>query len=76
MYSIVLEKEEKLISIMKMNGLKMWKYWAVNFMFDFCIYLIMVAVFFLFGIFILKLSYFIESNAFLQIIIYFGWGLA
>ena len=29
MYSIVLEKEEKLIEMMKMNGLKMINYWAV-----------------------------------------------
>jgi hypothetical protein len=29
MYSIVLEKEERLIEMMKMNGMKIINYWAV-----------------------------------------------
>lgn len=29
MYSIVLEKEDKLIEMMKMNGLSMTNYWSV-----------------------------------------------
>ncbi|EGR31530.1 hypothetical protein IMG5_107500 [Ichthyophthirius multifiliis] len=33
MYLIVLEKEEKLLNMMKMNGLKMKYYWTINFLF-------------------------------------------
>ena len=58
MYSIVLEKEEKLISFMKMNGMQMWKYWVINFLFDYLIYVLMVIIFFLFGIFIIDITYF------------------
>jgi len=62
MYSIVYEKEEKLIQFMKMNGLSMWKYWASNFIFDFMIYTIMVIIFFIFGIYFTTISYFYETN--------------
>jgi hypothetical protein len=32
MYSLVLEKEDKLIEMMKMNGLKIVNYWTVIFL--------------------------------------------
>ena len=65
MYSIVLEKEERLISFMKMNGMQMWKYWVTNFLFDIIVYVIMVVIFFLFGIFIIDITYFYQTNWFL-----------
>lgn len=30
MYAIVLEKEDRLIEMMKMNGMKIFNYWTVN----------------------------------------------
>jgi len=44
-YNIVLEKEQKLIEIMKMNGMKMINYWIINFLFNFIVYLATVTVF-------------------------------
>jgi len=38
MYSLVLEKEEKLQELMKMNGMKMLTYWLVTFLFNFIVY--------------------------------------
>ena len=76
MYSIVYEKEEKLIMYMKMNGMQMWKYWFTNFIFDFGIYVIMVIIFFLFGYFAIDITYFTETTWVLQIIIFTGWGLS
>ena len=49
MYSIVMEKEERLIEIMKMNGLKMGNYWIMNYLFNLMIYTIAASVFFIFG---------------------------
>lgn len=63
MYSIVLEKEERLLEMMKMNGLKMRNYWLVSFVFNFSLYIIMTAIFFLFGNVLLKLSFFTETDA-------------
>lgn len=63
MYSIVLEKEERLLEMMKMNGLKMRNYWFVSFVFNFSLYIIMAAIFFLFGNVFLKLSFFTETDA-------------
>jgi len=40
MYVIVLEKEEKLLEMMKMNGMRMKNYWIVNFLFSFIITII------------------------------------
>ena len=33
MYIIVLEKEEKLLEMMKMNGMKMKDYWLITYLF-------------------------------------------
>ena len=49
MYAIVLEKEEKLRELMKMNGMKMSTYWGITFLYNFFIYGIMVCIFFWFG---------------------------
>ena len=58
MYSIVVEKEDKLIQIMKMNGMEMLKYWATHFIFDMGFYYCMVFVYFIYGYFVLDISYF------------------
>ena len=52
-YNIVLEKEQKLLEIMKMNGLRMTNYWIVNYVFNFIIYVMTCLIFILFGHFIL-----------------------
>jgi len=53
MYSLVLEKEDKLIEMMKMNGLKIVNYWTVNYLFFLILYCITAVVFMTFGILIL-----------------------
>jgi len=74
MYSIVLEKEDKLIQIMKMNGMKMWVYWFVNFIFNYCLQILMTIVFFIFGLFALRITYFTQTNVWIQMMLYAGWG--
>ncbi len=75
MYTIVLEKESKLIEIMKINGLKMRFYWLANFIFNFVMYLVTMLIFNLVGGFALKLSLFTDTNIILLLLIYIGWGL-
>jgi hypothetical protein len=75
MYTIVLEKESKLIEIMKINGMKMRFYWLSNFAFNFALYSITMTIFNIFGGPVLKLSLFTSTNFYLLLIIYIGWGL-
>ena len=58
MYVIVLEKEEKLLEMMKMNGMRMKDYWIMTFLFSLLITTITYTVFYLFGYYILELSFF------------------
>jgi len=74
MYTIVLEKESKLIEIMKINGMKMKNYWLSNFTFNLILYAATIIVFNLFGIG-LSLTMFTQTSPMLLFIIYFGWGL-
>ena len=49
LYQIVLEKETRLLEVMKMNGLRMRYYWFVNTLFNFAYYIIQCVIFLLFG---------------------------
>lgn len=75
-YAIVYEKEQKVLEIMKMNGMKMRYYWAVNFLFDMLIYACTFGVFFVYGGLILKIDAFLHTSAAFQFIMFFGWGYA
>jgi len=75
MYTIVLEKESKLIEIMKINGMKMRNYWLSNFTFNFILYSITMLIFNVFGGVGLSLSFFTQTSLPLLLIVYLGWGL-
>ena len=75
-YSIVYEKEGKILEIMKMNGMKMRYYWVVNFLFDFMIYWFTVIAFIIVGGVILKINVFLSTFYILQFIMFAGWGYA
>lgn len=49
LYLIVLEKEQRLIETMKINGMRMYNYWIVNFCFNLLIYNITILCFLFFG---------------------------
>jgi hypothetical protein len=49
LYQIVLEKETRVIEYMKMNGMKMYYYWKVNYIFNLGFYLITAIIFMFFG---------------------------
>lgn len=73
-YSIVIEKEKKLIETMKINGLKMYNYWAINFAFNFGIYCITVAIYYAAG-FLLDLKFFTHTDPKIMLTVFLGWGL-
>jgi hypothetical protein len=74
MYTIVLEKESKLIEIMKINGMKMRFYWLSNFTFNYLLYALTMVIFNIFGSICLELTLFTQTSYILLFLIYFGWG--
>ena len=67
MYAIVHEKEERILEMMKMNGLKIINYWLVNFIFDLLLFGITYFFFFLFGNVFLQLRFFTDTDLGLQV---------
>jgi hypothetical protein len=71
MYIIVLEKEEKLLEMMKINGMRMRDYWFMQFIFYFFITFVTFLAFFMFGYIVLEIEFFTVTNKFLLVIKYF-----
>ena len=60
---------------MKINGMKMSNYWFVTAVCNFTLYSIFVSVYYGFGKYVSGLSFFTESNSYVMIHMYIGWGL-
>eukprot|EP00762_Andalucia_godoyi_P006779 ANDGO_00911.mRNA.1 ABC transporter A family member 8 len=71
--AIVFEKEYKLRNMMKMMGLRGHVYWTVQYLFDWILYLLDLAVLIVFGI-ILQLRFFTMNNPGLYILLFLIWG--
>lgn len=74
-YTLVLEKETKLVETMKINGMKMFNYWYVNFSFNFLIYFFTAGLYWFVGAIVFKLNFFTATSWKLMLTVYFGWGL-
>jgi len=75
LYTLVLEKEERLREMMKMNGMKMRYYWFVNYIWNTILYTLSSSFFLIFGVYILKVPFFYETGSVVLITIVFAWGL-
>ncbi len=75
MYAVVLEKEEKLIEMMKMNGCEMWVYWVSVFIFDFVLSLITFGVFMVAGRVMLGNAFFKETGTDIFVVVLLGWTI-
>lgn len=75
LYLVVLEKEERLIQMMRMNGMKMHNYWLVNFIFNLGISLLTNLVFFGFGYLFMDISFFRNTGGLVLFVVLFGWVL-
>lgn len=62
MHAIVLEKEEKLLEMMLMNGMRMKFYWISTFFFLWISTLVTFSLFYIFGYYQLALSFFTETQ--------------
>ena len=76
LYLVVLEKEEKLIQMMRMNGMSIINYWFINFLYNFLISLATNIVFYLFGYIFLDMSFFHNTSPLVLAIVFLGWILA
>lgn len=76
LYTVVLEKEEKLIQMMKMNGLKISSYWLVYFIFNLMLSFLTNSIFFLLGYLLTGMRFFYETSGLLIFIVLLGWSLA
>jgi hypothetical protein len=72
--NIVMEKEQKLIESMKMNGLRMVNYWIINFVFDYVFYTVTLIVFVLFGIYVVQMEILTSTSPLLLLILFATWG--
>ena len=76
LYTFILEKEERLREMMKMNGLKVRNYWIVNYVWNLGLYSVSTFIFFIFGRYILNVPFFTETSPAILVVILFGWGLS
>ena len=76
LYATVLEKEERLIQMMKMNGMSMRNYWLVTFLFNLFLSFLTNLIFYLFGYFVVRNSFFRETPFPIMLVVLFGWMLA
>ena len=61
---------------MKMNGMKISRYWLVYFIFNFTLCLVTFIVFFLIGALVLRTDFFLRTSPLLLIIVPVGWAIS
>jgi hypothetical protein len=62
--------------MMKMNGMSMRNYWLVSFIFKLFLSFLTNAIFYLFGYFIVKNTFFTETPFAMMFVVLFGWMLS
>ena len=72
--SLVLEKEEGIRGMMKMNGLKMKNYWLVHYLWSLLVYCPIVAVFWILGAYQLELNFFTKTNPLILVNSFLTWA--
>eukprot|EP00698_Gefionella_okellyi_P026217 TRINITY_DN9910_c0_g1_i1.p1 TRINITY_DN9910_c0_g1~~TRINITY_DN9910_c0_g1_i1.p1 ORF type:complete len:919 (-),score=142.57 TRINITY_DN9910_c0_g1_i1:87-2843(-) len=75
LYSLVLERENKILGLMNAVGLKMSAYWISHFIFCFFLYALVAAVFMIFG-FAFQVRFFTQSSIILLLMLLVLWGFA
>jgi ABC-type multidrug transport system fused ATPase/permease subunit len=73
LYGLVLEKEEKLVQMMKMNGMKISSYWFIYALFNFMLAFVTNVVFFLLGALVLDTTFFTKTSPALLVTVALGW---
>lgn len=76
LYLTVLEKEERLIQMMRMNGMSMVNYWSINFLYNLGISIMTNLIFYLYGYFYLENAFFQQVSLGIIVIVLLGWILS
>ena len=53
----------------------MWNYWFVNAWFNMVIYCVQASVYYLFGRYVSRLTFFTDTDPQILILTFFGWGM-
>lgn len=61
---------------MRMNGLKLKYYWLCTFIFSFGLSIITFLIFYIFGTYVLELSFFTQTSAVFMWVMFIGWAVA
>jgi ABC-type multidrug transport system ATPase subunit len=73
MYLLVLEKSEKLKSMMQQHGMKSWHYVLTNYTFFLILYSLVVGFFWVSGVAV-QIRFFIQTHPLWLLLFFFGWG--
>ena len=76
LFNLVMEKEEKIKSLLEINGLKNTAYWLVYVFYYFLILSISTMIFLLFGLIFVDQIFFNETSFWMLFILVTGWNLA
>ena len=76
MYTLVLEKETRLIDTMKINGMLLYNYWIVNFVFCYLYQMFISLNLLIWAKYIFQIPMFIHTNTTLFVLIFNGWALS
>jgi hypothetical protein len=73
-YNVVHERQERLLDMMMMNGLKMVTYWTVNYIYNFIIYVLMTggAIIIAVGF---QIPFFTQTSGWITFSVFLGWGV-
>ncbi|CAK64013.1 unnamed protein product (macronuclear) [Paramecium tetraurelia] len=75
LYAIVLDKEERLLQMMKMNGMRMIDYWIVQYLFNSILTFITYILFYFVALYGIEIQVFKYTDSNLILLILIGWGL-
>ncbi|KAJ3379607.1 hypothetical protein HDU92_006560 [Lobulomyces angularis] len=73
--TLVKEKEDRILVMMKMNGLKAWAYYLSHYITFFILFLISSAIFLIAGVFS-GLELFVKTEKLTLVVLFLCWGLA
>ena len=73
--TLVKEKEDRILIMMQMNGLKLWIYYFVHYCHFYSMHILSSTVFIITGV-ISRLDFFVRTDPLVYIILFFMWGHA
>ncbi|KAI8825016.1 uncharacterized protein EV422DRAFT_242205 [Fimicolochytrium jonesii] len=73
--TLVKEKEDRIMGMMRMNGLKVWTYWLAHYIHFYSLHILSAAVFLIVGAAV-KMSMFTKTSPGVLILVLFIWGHA